>query len=168
VESLNKIAAFELTAGKDKIASRIDILGVLEETRVVIEADWTEVNGDIEWDVAGVLPYVRADEHALLQVFLNLSQNSLRATQRGGAPKLRIRAVSQNGQVTVSFEDEGPGIPDTSVLFKPFRENADGTALGLYVSRALLRGFGGELTHIPTAQGCRFDVTLPAYQTPAS
>jgi two-component system sensor kinase FixL len=165
VESLTKIAAFELTAEKDKIASRIDVLGVLEETRVVIDADWAEVSGEIQWDVARVLPYVHADEHALLQVFLNLSQNSLRATQRGGTPKLSIRAAADNGQVVVTFEDEGPGIADTSLLFKPFRENADGTALGLYVSRAMVRGFGGELVHVPTARGCRFDVRLPAYQT---
>jgi two-component system, LuxR family, sensor kinase FixL len=163
VESLMRIAAFELASGKDQQAARVDVAAVLEELRLVIEPDWQDIGGSIDWDIQGVLPYFHADEHSLLQVFLNLSQNSLRAVQRGGEPHLRIRVTGDNGQAKVIFEDSGPGIEDTNRLFQPFRENADGSGLGLYVSRAMLRGFGGELTHVPTPSGCRFDVTLPTY-----
>ena len=164
VESLMRIAAFDLTKDKDPIAARVDVTTVLEELRVVIEPDWADAGGVIEWNIDGVLPYVHADEHALLRVFLNLSQNSLRAVQRGGDPKLRIAIVASNGQATISFEDAGPGVDDPTILFRPFREDADGSGIGLYVSRALLRGFGGELTFIPTSKGCRFDVVLRTYQ----
>lgn len=163
VESLMRIAAFELASGKDQHAARVDVTAVLEELRLIIEPDWQEVGGTIHWDVQGVLPYFHADAHALLQVFLNLSQNSLRAVQRGGTPHLRIRVGADNGQAKITFEDSGPGIEDSKRLFQPFRENADGSGLGLYVSRAMLRGFGGELTHVPAPSGCRFDVTLPTY-----
>lgn len=163
VESLTRIAAFELASGKDQFAARVDVTAVLEELRLIMEPDWTEIGGSIHWNVQGVLPYFHADEHALLQVFLNLSQNSLRAVQRGGTPHLEIRVSAENGQARITFHDSGPGMDDASRLFQPFRENADGSGLGLYVSRALLRGFGGELTYVPTERGCRFDVVLPTY-----
>ena len=164
VESLIRIAAFDLTNDKDPITSRVDVTAVLEELHVVIEQDWAEIGGVIHWEVGGVLPYVHADEHALLRVFLNLSQNSLRAVQKGGEARLEIRVLAENWRITIRFEDAGPGIDDPSTLFQPFRENADGSGLGLYVSRAMVRGFGGELTYVPTLHGCRFDVVLPTYQ----
>jgi two-component system, LuxR family, sensor kinase FixL len=164
VESLMHIAAFDLTNDKNPLASRVDVTAVLEELRVVIDQDWADVGGLIHWEEGVVLPYVHADEHALLRVFLNLSQNSLKAVQEGGEARLEIRLMAQNGRATISFEDAGPGIGDPSTLFQPFRENSDGSGLGLYVSRAILRGFGGDLTHVPTPQGCRFDVVLPTYQ----
>ncbi|MEO5926812.1 MAG: HAMP domain-containing sensor histidine kinase [Bryobacteraceae bacterium] len=164
VESLMRIAAFDLTKDKDPIAARVDVTTVLEELRVVIEQDWSEAGGMIEWDVDSVLPYVHADEHALLRVFLNLSQNSLRAVQQGGEAKLRVSVTAEAGQALITFEDAGPGVDDPTILFRPFREDADGSGIGLYVSRALLRGFGGELTFIPTQPGCRFDVSLRTYE----
>jgi signal transduction histidine kinase len=165
VESLTKIAAFELTQSKNQTGSRVDLARLLEELKVVIEPDWTEIGGTIEWELDGVLPYVHADEHALLQVFLNLSQNSLRAVQKGGTTTLAIRATAENGRAQITFSDSGPGIEDTSELFQPFRENADGSGLGLYVSRAMLRGFGGELTHVPQPAGCRFDIVVSTYSS---
>ena len=63
----------------------------------------------------------------------------------------------------LTFEDTGPGVDDPSMLFKPFRDNSDGSGIGLYVSRALVRGFGGELSHVPIASGCRFDISLRTY-----
>jgi two-component system, LuxR family, sensor kinase FixL len=164
VESLMRIAAFDLTKDKDPVAARVDVTTVLEELRVVIEQDWSDAGGEIHWDVDGVLPYVHADEHALLRVFLNLSQNSLRAVQQGGEPRLKVAVRAAGGQATITFEDAGPGVDDPSILFRPFREDADGSGIGLYVSRALLRGFGGELTFVPTSDGCRFDVTLRTYE----
>lgn len=167
VESLTRIAAFELDKRNEEYATRVNVTAVLEELRVVIEPDWAEIGGEIQWHTEGVFPYVHADAHALLQVFLNLSQNSLRAVQKGGEPVLAVRVTAEDGRATITFEDRGPGIDDPSRLFSPFRESADGSGLGLYVSRTMLRRFGGELSHVPSQGGCRFDVVLPAYQTQA-
>ena len=164
VESLMQIAAFELSHGKDRSASRVDLANVLEEFRIVIEQDWTDIDGSIDWDIPGVMPYVHADGHGLMQVFLNLSQNALRAVQKGGKPTLHVSCVLEDRQARITFRDEGPGVADPNHLFQPFREDADGSGLGLYVSRAILRGFGAELHYVPTEEGCRFDVVVPTYQ----
>jgi two-component system, LuxR family, sensor kinase FixL len=160
VESLARIAAFDLGNDRDPGTSRLDVTTVLEELAIVIEPDWCDIGGKIRWDVPPMLPLVHAGHHALLGVFLNVAQNSLRAVQQGGRAHLTIQATVSDERVTISMEDQGPGAEDPSKLFQPFWQSADGTGLGLYVSRAVLRGFGGEIVHVPAPQGCRFDISL--------
>jgi two-component system sensor kinase FixL len=52
------------------------------------------------------------------------------------------------------------GIASPYELFKPFQPGANSTGLGLYVSRAILRSFGGELKFEPRGRGCCFAVSL--------
>jgi two-component system, LuxR family, sensor kinase FixL len=163
VEGLMRIAAFDLSNAQSRSASRVDVTRVLQALRVVIEPDWSDMDGEIRWQTDEILPYVYADEHALLQVFLNLSANSTRAVKSGGTARLEISSRIEEGHVVIQFADHGPGVDDESKLFQPFRENTDGTGLGLYIARAMMRGFGGELSYIATETGCRFDVILRSY-----
>ena len=48
------------------------------------------------------------------------------------------------GKAVIGFQDSGPGIAFPEHLFQPFRHAADGTGLGLYVSRAVVRSYGGD------------------------
>jgi len=162
IDGLARIAAFELEAGKAAPLTSTDLHQILDQLRVVIEPDWIDLNGTIAWRLEDVTLRVPADAHALLQVFLNLTQNSLRAVQASpSTPRLDIHARRAGESVLVSVVDSGPGVRDASTLFQPFRENADGSGLGLYVSRALVRTFGGDLRYVPTDTGCQFDVILP-------
>jgi signal transduction histidine kinase len=45
-------------------------------------------------------------------------------------------------------------------LFEPFQQGATSTGLGLYLSRALLRSFGGDLRYDPTVPACSFVIDL--------
>lgn len=161
-EGLGHIASFELRQRQSLSVSWIDVHRVLDQLRVVIEPDWHEIGGEIHWRFAPQLPAAAADTHALLQVFLNLTQNALRAVQQGGRPTLDIWTHRDGDRIIVSVRDAGPGLRDRdpSVLFEPFRPDADGAGLGLYVSRTLLRNVGGDLLFVPTHDGCRFDVVL--------
>jgi signal transduction histidine kinase len=159
IDGLSRMASFELESGKDESSGWIDPTVVLEQLRVVVGPDWSDIGGRLEWNVEK-LPMVRGDEHSLLQVFLNLSQNSLRAAQLLPEPSLRVHARVEDGGVVVSLMDSGPGMADSSKLFQPFRAGSDGSGLGLYISRTIMRSMGGELTFIPTDSGCRFDVRL--------
>jgi signal transduction histidine kinase len=161
VEGLSQVASFELRQGAVVPPQPVDLHQVLDQLRVVIEPDWEDIDGTIAWSLENVSLQVVADPHALLQVFLNLSQNSLRATQPAAERHLEVRARDERDHVVVSVIDSGPGVRDPDVLFHPFRAGADGSGLGLYVSRALVRTYGGDLCHVPTPTGCRFDVTLP-------
>lgn len=166
VDGLARIASFELETGMESTVHSADLHQVFDQLRVVIEPDWTDIGGTIVWDLEDATLRVPADPHAVLQVFLNLSQNALRAAQQQPEePRLTIRAQRDGASVHVSVNDSGPGVRDTSKLFQPFRENSDGSGLGLYISRAIVRTFGGDLRFVPTESGCRFDVTLPCEPT---
>ncbi|MEZ5288870.1 MAG: PAS domain-containing sensor histidine kinase [Vicinamibacterales bacterium] len=161
VDGLARIAAFELETGMEPTVHSVDLHQIFDQLRVVIEPDWVDMEGTIAWELEDATLRVPADAHALLQVFLNLAQNSLRASQGCARPALRIRAWQDGSSVIVSVADEGRGMRDAGQLFQPFRENADGSGLGLYISRTLVRTFGGDLRYVPQAAGCRFDVILP-------
>jgi signal transduction histidine kinase len=115
----------------------------------------------MHWDVQESLPLVWADRYGLIQVFLNLAKNSRRAMASTGVKQLRIAARKEEGTVTIRFEDTGTGIASPEHLFRPFQRGAESSGLGLYVSRAIMRSFGGELSYEPTSEGCCFAVVLP-------
>jgi two-component system, LuxR family, sensor kinase FixL len=58
------------------------------------------------------------------------------------------------------MEDTGPGISDPQMLFRAFQRDAKATGLGLYVSRALMKSFGGDLSFEPSHHGCCFAIAL--------
>ncbi|HEU0124110.1 MAG TPA: ATP-binding protein [Bryobacteraceae bacterium] len=161
IAGLTQIASVELRQEK-VIAPPTSPREIMDQLQVVVEPDWTEIDGQILVDFPETTPAVLADPHGLMQIFLNLSQNSCRILENQEERILRISAMPMGEQVVIRFQDTGPGVQDPSVLFHPFRPEADGTGLGLYVSRALARSFGGDLVHVPTAKGCRFDLTLLA------
>jgi PAS domain S-box-containing protein len=164
VASLSKIASYELHRGIVGATPVASLRKVLDHLRIVIEPDWAEVEGEVQWPSSQEDFKVRAEEHALLQVFLNLSQNSLRAMQRmngNGERRLEVWEQRQGESVMVSFVDSGPGVQDPAKLFRAFQEGSEGSGLGLFISRTMLRSFDGDLIHVPQEAGCRFDVLLP-------
>src|SRR5439155_22807260 len=89
----------------------------------------------------------RANHSGLLQVFLNLAQNSGSVLRGRPEARLRIAAYELAESVVIRFSDNGPGISSAERLFQPFQPGASSTGLGLFVSRAIIRTFGGELHH---------------------
>ena len=73
-----------------------------------------------------------------------------------------IRACHDNDRVLIRFEDTGEGIANPENLFRPFQRDAQATGLGLYISRALMKSFGGDLVHESVAQGRAFTVSVQA------
>ncbi|MBV8810982.1 MAG: sensor histidine kinase, partial [Acidobacteriaceae bacterium] len=66
------------------------------------------------------------------------------------------------GSVLVIVADNGPGITSPEVLFQPFQAGAESSGLGLYVSRAIIRSYGGELRYSKrTFESC-FHIELQA------
>jgi len=164
VEALGTIASLELrqnTGGTLDDTAGIDLSALMEELRIVIEPPLRNSGVVVRWEIAAGLPPVLADRQSLMQVFLNLAKNSERALQGSENPELEIAAVSDSGRrVAVRFRDNGPGVADPDQLFQPFQRGADSAGLGLYLSRALLRSFKGELRHEPQSSGCCFVLEL--------
>ncbi|HYP06030.1 MAG TPA: PAS domain-containing sensor histidine kinase [Bryobacteraceae bacterium] len=161
VDGLSRLASFKLRHKAENETPRVDIRSVLDQLRVVIEPDWEEVDGRVVWSIPESAPDIGADSHGLLQIFLNLCQNSLRAVENMPERELNISVELNSDDAIVTVADSGPGVGNLDMLFHPFRPGADGSGLGLYISRELARSFGGDLHHVPTDKGCAFRVTLP-------
>ncbi len=165
--ALSKLASAELRPVVQASITPVDLAGVFDELRVVAESSLGESDARIEWDLPQPLPPVWADRHGLLQVFLNLAQNSGRAMQESEDRCLTVTAAVNNGNVIVRFRDTGPGVAAPDRLFQPFQPGAD-VGLGLYVSRAIVRSFHGDLQWEPAPRGCCFAVRLEVARTEAS
>jgi C4-dicarboxylate-specific signal transduction histidine kinase len=135
---------------------------VLDNLRIVVEPEWREIEGQLQWCVPERVPPVWAEPHGLFQAFLNLAQNAHRAVQNSEDRVLNISVESASQKVTVTFADTGPGVQAPEKLFQPFQEGASGSGLGLYVSRFIVRSYGGELRFEPQPHGSRFVVELDA------
>lgn len=160
VEALFRIASTELHAKAHPLQGSTDLAEVLQQLRVIIEPDWREAGGSVRWSVPPTMPPVVGESFGVLQTLMNLSRNSLRAVNGSPAPSLRVDVGAKPGAVTVSVTDSGPGVQDPKGLFELFHSGTGNTGLGLYVSRAILRSYGGDLRYEPQNGQCRFVVEL--------
>ncbi len=161
IGALEGIASVSLRQSATK-AAEVDLAAVLEELRIVVAPMLEEENIEAQWAAEGVLPPVWADRASLMQVFLNLVTNSMRAVAKRAERRLSVNAKSKEGRVVVEVADNGGGVAHPEHLFRPFQEGAESSGLGLYLSRAFLRSFGGEIRYAATAEGACFAVYLNA------
>ena len=167
VQTLTKIASLELKQSAGSIeASSTDLSDVFSDLRIVMEPYCEESDITLRWSIADHLPLVQADRHSLLQVLLNLTKNSQRALERAEHKKIEIRADQIPGGVSIRVIDSGPGIPAGKKLFQPLQKDADATGLGLYLSRAFMRSFRGDLRYDADHPGCCFILELIAITAP--
>jgi two-component system sensor kinase FixL len=163
ITGLENLSAMELRPAWGEGLAAVELSSVLDELRVVIGPSFGESGVEILWKVQEHLPLAIGDRYGLLQVFLNLAKNSQRAMEISERRQLTISSAVEPSYVVIRFEDTGVGIHDPSDLFRPFAQSANAAGLGLYVSRAILRSFRGDLQHEPSSEGCCFIVSLARY-----
>jgi two-component system sensor kinase FixL len=161
IEALENISTSGLRLAAHSDAAVADLGMVLDEARVLIDASFREAGGVAQWLISDSLPLVEVDHHSLLQVFLNLARSSESAMNEAQVRLLRVEASIEDDMVRIRFRDTGPGVANPDSLFKPFQPGASGTGLGLYISRAVLKSFGGDLyLERDGSGGCCFVVQL--------
>jgi two-component system, LuxR family, sensor kinase FixL len=159
VIALERIAAVDLRQSSDQ-ATEVDLASVLDDLRIVITPSLREDDIEGIWNVKPDLPPVWADRSNLMQAFLNLTANSIRALSQAKEKILSITVRTENYRVLVEFQDTGGGIEHPEQLFHPFQQGAQATGLGLYLSRAFMRSFGGELRYKALPGGSCFVIEL--------
>jgi two-component system sensor histidine kinase VicK len=146
-----------------------EVMAVAPRIRKAWEAlNATEAAFDLRDEARGWLTVADADQ--LDQVLWALLDNALKYGGRTGRVEVHIVADDLIDRLHVTIADHGPGVSeaDRSRLFTRFTRGAtqssgDGTGLGLYVSRQLMRTMGGDLWLEPAAEGigAAFTLTLP-------
>jgi PAS domain S-box-containing protein len=112
-------------------------------------------------------PDIMADRDQLLQVLINLINNSIDAMKPQGGGQIAVRIRPLEGGVELSVTDSGPGIPADVLdrIFDPFfttKAPGEGTGLGLSISHRIVQEHHGTLTaeNLPGGGAC-FRVCLP-------
>jgi signal transduction histidine kinase len=118
---------------------------------------------------------VRGDRRRLQQALLNLLNNAVKYSPRGGNIAV-IAAPAKEGEAKVSVHDEGIGIraEDIGKLFNKFTRlfdkramNIGGSGLGLFITRSIVEAHGGHMAvESEWGKGSTFSFVLPLW--PAS
>ncbi len=102
VKALEQIAAIDLRQTARQAAST-DVNSLLEELRIIVDPSLRDWEVCVHWEIEPGLPSVWADRQSLMQVFLNVVNNSERAMRTRSRRELTISAKAasraSNGRV---------------------------------------------------------------------
>jgi len=118
---------------------------------------------------------IKSDKRRAKQVIIKLVSNAVKFTDKG---EIAIKAEKKDERVEISVADTGIGIKkeNMKMLFKQFsrihvegRTRAEGTGLGLYLSKKIADLLGGEISaESEFGKGSKFTFILPLKYKEAS
>jgi signal transduction histidine kinase len=149
----------------------VDLGGLVADVARQLRNELDTAQVTLRVDV-GEATVVEGDPARLRQVLLNLIGNAREALASAPVERrtIELRVERRDQHVIFEVADDGPGV-DPAVadqVFEPFfTTRAEGTGLGLDISRRIVEDLGGTLTLEPpaTLRGARF-VTRLAYRSP--
>ena len=170
LDELETMVSATLAFGRDARANEpVSSVDLVELLRTILDE-----TGDAYPESAERLTYrgpphqtVQARPVALKRALANLVSN---ARSYGGSALITM-VPPADGTVTVTIEDDGPGIPATEIdrVFEPFHRleqsrnrETGGVGLGLPIARNMLRAHGGDVVLKNRSEGgLKAIVTLP-------
>ncbi len=162
---ISRIEEGQLTLKKEPIdmAALADIV-VRPLTPAVQETDKS-----LTVELPDGLPPFEADQDMLRRILTNLLTNAIKHTDRGG--KIALRAESHPGEIWISIQDNGEGIPAEAIpqLFRKFSQVKDkklgqrtDTGLGLAFCKLAVEAHGGRIwVESQINRGSTFTFSLP-------
>lgn len=170
----NYSTALAIEAGKLYFARKpLQVNEVLSRVVEKYLAEASRRGISLETRLARDLPPIDGDLSALERVIVNLVNNALKFTPRGG--RVNLTSALRDGAIALSVTDTGPGLaPDevSRVLDKYWRGDSGsdkfGSGLGLFVVKSLVEAHGGKVEVESTpGHGTCFRVILPLAPRPA-
>jgi PAS domain S-box-containing protein len=167
IERLKTLTGGLLSFSSSKEGRRrlVDLKEISEEVLSLVRFELQRQAITLETDFAE-LPLVDADPNKLKQVVINLVMNAAQAMH--GEGKIVLRTCRHGEQsVELVVADTGPGIHEEvqAQMFNPFfttKPEGEGTGLGLYLCRNIVKEHGGEiLVESAPGGGATFRVRLP-------
>lgn len=148
----------------------VDLIALLEENIARLRVRYPQV--EFHWKAENGDPMIEADPKRLSQVVENLVGNAIKYAPDS---PLYIHLSANEGQVSISIKDEGPGIPaeHREHIFKRFyripesKDKQRGSGLGLYICEQIVHAHGGEIGVISgNGGGAEFVISLPRQPIP--
>jgi len=146
----------------------VDVNEVAREMIVLLGDEASRHSISVRTELAEDLPHIIGDRVQLQQVLMNLIVNGVDAMHDVDGPReLIIQSQrGEDGQVLISVSDTGVGLPPQQAdkIFNAFfTTKAQGTGMGLRISRSIVDSHGGRLWAVDNSpRGATFQFMLPA------
>lgn len=112
-------------------------------------------------------PSVDFNEEYLESIFLNLTTNSIKYTEQGKTPEIKIKSKDLISKIELTYEDNGIGFDIEKVkdrifgLHQTFHHNEDSKGIGLYLVHTHVTSLGGNISvESEVNQGTKFTITF--------
>ena len=144
----------------------VDLHVVINDVLSLLEHQFRSASVQVRKELLAEGPMVRAVEHKLQQVLLNLFLNARDAMPKGGWVSIATRR--EGNQVVVVVSDTGAGIPPEHLarIYDPFfstKPIGQGTGLGLSITYGIVQEHEGTIVcDSQVGQGTRFTLSFPA------
>lgn len=155
----------------DEPHTPVDLARLLVEVSEPYASRAEQADLTFEVDVPAEPVLVPGNEAQLRRALSNLLDNALKFTGSGG--RISVRLHRREGDVELSVEDTGIGIPpdDLPQVFSRFHRGRNaaaypGSGLGLAIVKAIVEAHCGRVTAENVSPGARFALHLPATSPP--
>lgn len=147
------------------ILSRVDIIAELDDAVFFFEDRAKAENKSLSFNDEGFISPVICDADRLKQVFINIIDNALKYTEKGG--KIDIAIKEEENSAIITIEDNGMGInkndlPHIKEKFYKANLQVNGSGIGLAVADEIIRLHHGTLNfESEEGNGTKVTITLP-------
>lgn len=166
IDRVNNIVEEFMVLAKPKAVEleEKNIIPIVQNVVSMLNFEARKRNVKLEFHADEDIVQIECDENRLKQVFLNFIKNGIEAMPDGG--DLRVNTEIQDGNVLISIQDTGVGIPPDTLkkIGEPFyTTKKNGNGLGLMVSFKIIESHNGKV-YIESEQnkGTTFKILLPA------
>lgn len=144
IEAQLKDIQLLFTSSKQR-AKQVRIKEILEKVERLYRRMLTKESIDFSVEIIGSPLMAKTTDAVLLQLLLNLFDNSIYWLQQTSTPNKQIKVILDGQKGRMIFSDNGPGVKEDDVpyIFEPFYsgKGEEGRGLGLYIARQLLERY---------------------------
>ena len=154
--------------GDNKVVKPFTIEDLMAEFSPMIETAVKTNQIDYHLEVEQQQTQLLGNANAIASALSNLALNAIQIAGKGSQLDIFCRAV--NGELKISVQDSGPGVPvelQNKIMEPFFTTRSQGTGLGLAVVQMVCRAHDGRLELIsPQGEGACFTMCIPLERRP--
>lgn len=164
--SVNKLQSFK----SDLIFKSADSIQLIEPVVQIIKQQYPTHNFVFKFNEK--LPKIFVDVDKFQQIMTNLIENAAKYSNDGTDITIKTDYSCNPDYISIKVADEGMGIANEdferifdkfSRIDSPLTRKVQGSGLGLYITKTLVKKMGGDIFVKSDSSGSVFEVILPFY-----
>ena len=164
VDELSEITKVE--ANYKEVTETVKFNQILNDVEIMLRDKMIESKASIHTDIKET--EIICSRKNLRSILYNLLSNAIKYRSPSRTPKIIVKTEKENGEVVISIEDNGLGIPADKLeqIFEKFtriEKNVSGSGIGLYLVKKIVDNLQGKISVNSTVgEGSEFKIHLKA------